>query len=161
MLCLHDNGGILTGQEQTGVVDGSDEVEILLLQSGDGTGTDNTGIGHHHVQTAELLNSLSHQIGNALFVGNVHSDGASPLAHLGSHGLSQRLVHISDDDGSTFLVQLLSNALAEALCSAGDDGDLASQTALACGTVVDVLLCQLHPFGHIYSHGYISLFQEF
>ena len=83
-LSLHDDGGVLAGQKQSGVVDSGDEVEVLLLEGSDGAGTDDTGVGYHDIQTAELFHDLRNQIGNALLVGNVDTDGAGALAHLGA-----------------------------------------------------------------------------
>ena len=81
-----------------------------------------------------------------------------PLAQLGGHLLGQRHVHVGDDDGRALLVQLLGDALAEALGRAGDNADLSGQTAHPGGTVVDIPLGDLLILAHVDAHGFIRSF---
>ena len=90
---------------------------------------------------------------NGFLIGDVDGDSDGALAHFRCDLLGQRLVHIGDDDACAFLIQLLRNALAEALGRAGHDADLAAETALARRTLAHVGLCDLTPFCHIYRHG--------
>ena len=158
MLGLHDDGSVLGAQEEAGVVDVGDEIEVLALHLGNGAGADHAGVGEHDIQAAELFHSLGHHVGDRLLVRHVDGDGAGPLAHLPGYLLGQRRVHVSDDNGGAFLIQLLGDALAEALGRTGDDGDLPGQTALARGTVVNVLSGNFLPLGHVDTHSICSFF---
>ena len=152
MFGLHDDGGVFRAEEEAGIVDAGDEVEILLLHVRDGAGADDACVREHQVKPAELFNRLCDHVRNGFLVGDVDRNGDGALAHFLCDLLCQRLIHIGDNDGRAFLVQLLRNALAEALGRAGHDADLAAETALARRALAHVGLCDLAPFGHINRH---------
>ena len=157
MLCLHDDGRIFCAEEQTAVIDACHKLKILLLEGSDGAGTDNARVGHHNIQTAEFLYNLGHHVCHALLIGYVYRDGIGTLAHLHRHLLSQRVIHIRNDDRRAFLIKFLSDTFAEALSRSGHDGDLACQTAGTRRTVVDVFFCNFLPFCHVYTHDSLSV----
>ena len=153
MLGLHDDGGVFCAEEEAGVVDAGDEVKILLFHLRQRAGADDARIREHQIEPAELFDRLRDHVRDGFLVGDVDGDSDGALAHFHCDLLCQRLIHIGDDDACAFLIQLLRNALAEALGRAGHDADLAAETALARRTLAHVGLCDLTPFCHIYRHG--------
>ena len=71
-----------------------------------------------------------------------------------------RKIHVGNADHRAFAIELLCNALAEALRRAGHDRDFARETAARCGTLMNVFLCDLLPPSHIY-HWNQPLFQMY
>ena len=152
MLGLHDDGGVFRAEEEAGVVDAGDEVKILLFHLRQRAGADNARVREHQIEPAELFDRLRDHVCDGFLVGDVDGDSDGALAHFRCDLLCQRLVHIGDDDACAFLIQLLRNALAEALGRAGHDADLAAEPALASRTLAHIGLCNLAPFGHINRH---------
>ena len=152
MLGLHDDGGVFAAQEQAGVVDGGDKLHVLLFKGGQRTGADHAGVGQHQVQAAVLLHRPGHHIGHALLVRDVYRDGAGPFPQLPGHRHGQGLVHVGDDHRAPLFIQLLGDALAEALGRAGDNGDLARQPSRSGGPVVDARFGYFLPLCHVYAH---------
>ena len=154
MLRLHDDGGVFRAEEIAGVVDVGDELKVLLFHLRDRTGAHHACVREHEVEPAEQLYGPADHGGDGLLIVYVHRDGDGALAELLRDLLGKRLIHVRDDDRCAFLIQLLSDAFAEALRCAGHNADLACHAPHARRTVMDIFPGEFTPFCHVNTHNF-------
>ena len=118
-------------------VDVDDPVELFLGHLDEAGVLRDAGVVDQHVDAAMLFLDLGDDGVDGRAVGDIH-DVAFGLCTQGTallhHGFDAGRVDVADDDDGALSSELEGGGLTDALGSAGDEADLAGQTALWGGT---------------------------